>query len=206
MRITALEPTKRGRIALFAEGEFLFSLAPELCVTAGLKVGQEVDVERLEQLRTEAELKKAKEKALQLLSRQAYTAEQLRQKLSQRTDAQAAGQAVERMEQLGLVDDRAYACQFARELAERKRFGPLRIRQELGRRGISPELIQQALEELELDPEAAMREILERKYAAASEDPAARRRAYGALLRMGYRPAQARKALDEFCGDSFWED
>ena len=110
------------------------------------------------------------------------------------------------MEQLGLVDDRAYACQFARELAERKRFGPLRIRQELGRRGISPELIQQALEELELDPEAAMREILERKYAAASEDPAARRRAYGALLRMGYRPAQARKALDEFCGDSFWED
>ena len=206
MEITALKTTKQGRVALFADGEFLFSLMPELCVTEGLKVGQQVDVVYLEELRAQSELAKAKAKALQLLSRQAYTASQLRQKLAQCADETSAAQAVERMEQLGLVDDGAYARQFAQELARRKYFGPLRIRQELCRRGIAPQLVQQALEELELDPEGAMEEILARKYAAAPRDPAVRRRAYGALLRMGYQPAQARRALDGFCGGGLWEE
>ena len=205
MEITALKPTKQGRMALFVDGQFLFSLAPELCATEGLKVGRQVEIGQLEALRAQSDLKKAKEKALQLLSRQAYTAGQLRQKLAQHTDGDTAAQAVERMEQLGLVDDAAYARQFAQELAQRKRFGPLRIRRELCRRGIDPQLAQQALEELELDPEGAMGEILARKYAAAPQDPAVRRRAYGALLRMGYQPAQARRALDDFCGGG-WAD
>ena len=79
MEITALKPTKQGRMALFVDGQFLFSLAPELCAAEGLKVGRQVEIGQLEALRAQSDLKKAKEKALQLLSRQAYTAGQLRQ-------------------------------------------------------------------------------------------------------------------------------
>ncbi len=152
-------------------------------------MGRQVEMGQLEALRAQSDLKKAKEKALQLLSRQAYTAGQLRQKLAQHTDEDTAAQRRwSGWSSWGWWMMRAYARQFARELAQRKRFGPLRIRQELCRRGIDPQLAQQALEELELDPEGAMGEILARKYAAAAQDPAVRRRAYGALLRMATSP------------------
>ena len=45
-----------------------------------------------------------------------------------------------------------------------------------------------------------MLEVLEKKYSAAPEDEAVKRRAYNALLRLGHRPSDVRRALARFCG------
>ena len=195
MRITDVRMTKRGRVALYVEGEFLLSMHPEVFAVSGLSVGSEVDTESLETLSAEAELKKAKEKALNLLSYKEYTTKQLTDRLKRHTDEESAEQAVARMEELGLLDDDDYAERFARDLSERKKFGILRIRQEMRQRGLTNEQIEYATSLLRSDPEEKMREIIARKYPLAYEDEKVRRRAFSALMRMGYPAAEVRRVL-----------
>ena len=195
MRITDVRTTKRGRVALYVEGEFLLSMHPDVFAVSGLSVGSEVDTESLETLSAEAELKKAKEKALNLLSYKEYTTKQLTDRLKRHTDEESAEQAVARMEELGLLDDDDYAERFARDLSERKKFGILRIRQEMRQRGLTIEQIEYATSLLRSDPEEKMREIIARKYPLAYEDEKVRRRAFSALMRMGYPAAEVRRVL-----------
>lgn len=195
MRITDVRTTKRGRVALYVEGEFLLSMHPDVFAVSGLSVGSEVDTESLETLSAEAELKKAKEKALNLLSYKEYTTKQLTDRLKRHTDEESAEQAVARMEELGLLDDDDYAERFARDLSERKKFGILRIRQEMRQRGLTSEQIEYATSLLRSDPEEKMLEIIARKYPLAYEDEKVRRRAFSALMRMGYPAAEVRRVL-----------
>ena len=102
------------------------------------------------------------------------------------------------MEELGLVDDRRFAQDYARELFARKGFGPRRVAQELRRKGIAQELVDELLEAYH-DPEQNsrnIRRVLEKKYPAWREDEGARRRAFAALQRLGYSYGQIREALD----------
>lgn len=200
MKLTAVRMTKRGRVALYGDDEFLLSMHPDVFAASGLSVGSEVDGERLAGLAAEAELKKAKERAFSMLSGREYTSSQLRDRLARHVDPETAGQAVERMEELGLVDDDGYAERYARELSERKHYGLLRIRQELRQKGLSAEQIEWAVSLLDADPQEQMLEVLEKKYSAAPEDEAVKRRAYNALLRLGHRPSDVRRALARFCG------
>lgn len=202
MKLTAVRMTRRGRVALYGDDEFLFSMHPDVFAASGLSVGSEIDGERLAGLAAEAELKKAKERAFSMLSSREYTSQQLRERLSRHVDPEAAGQAVERMEELGLVDDDGYAERYARELCERKHYGLLRIRQELRQKGLSAEQIEWAVSLLDADPQEQILEVLERKYSAAPEDEAVKRRAYNALLRLGHRPSDVRRALARFCWDA----
>lgn len=201
MRLTAVRITKRGCVALYGDDEFLLSMHPDVFAASGLSVGSEIDGERLAELAAEAELKKAKERAFSMLSSREYTSRQLRERLARHVDEEAAGQAVERMEELGLVDDDSYAERYARELSERKHYGVLRIRQELRQKGLSAERIEWALSLLDADPQEQIFSVLEKKYSAAPGDEAVKRRAYNALLRLGHRPADVRRALAAFCGE-----
>ena len=200
MKLTAVRMTKWGRVALYGDDEFLLSMHPDVFAASGVSVGSEIDGERLAGLAAEAELKKAKERAFSMLSGREYTSSQRRDRLARHVDPEAAGQAVERMEELGLVDDDGYAERYARELSERKHYGLLRIRQELRQKGLSAEQIEWAVSLLDADPQEQMLEVLEKKYSAAPEDEAVKRRAYNALLRLGHRPSDVRRALARFCG------
>ena len=71
-RITALKETKRGRMAVFFDGEFDFSVDDETLLRHDLKVGKRLDERAYEQLREQTQYQKAKEKAFSLLSRRSY--------------------------------------------------------------------------------------------------------------------------------------
>lgn len=206
MILTDFRMTKRGMFALYADGEFLMSIHPDVFAASGLSVGSEIDEERLEELRAEAELKRAKEKAFTLLSYQEYTSHQLKERLCRSVGEEAAGEAVERMEELGLIDDDDYAERFAQDLSVRKHYGILRIRQEMRRKGLSREQIESATAQLREDPQEQLLYLLEKKYPLAVEDERVRRRAYGAMLRMGYPADEVRRALHDFCGGMLPED
>lgn len=51
MKITDISVTKKGRYALFVDGEFLFSAEEEALVRSGLRPGMETDIQTLEALR-----------------------------------------------------------------------------------------------------------------------------------------------------------
>ena len=186
MILTDITMTKKGRCALFVDGEFLFSAHPDMFFATGWKKGREVSVEELEELRMASEERTAKDKALDLLSYSARTSRQLYEKLARKSDPEAAAAAVERMEELGLVDDADYARRFVADKLNLKDWGLRRIEQELRAKGVDQQHIDAAVEELDYDGAERLAEILRRKGKALPTEQKERNALVGRWLRQGY--------------------
>ncbi len=198
MELTAAEPRRKGLVQLYIDGEPAVKIDNEVLLLSRIKPGDELTDEELHQLILDSDAHRAKEKALYLLEYRDHTKKELTEKIA-RTAAsrEAAEAAVDRMEELGLIDDDSYGRRYARELFVRKKYGPLRVRQELRQKGIDPELISELLEEYD-DPEAfteRIGEILEREYCGWREDEKVKRRAFSALQRMGYSYEHIREGM-----------
>lgn len=85
------------------------------------------------------------------------------------------------------VDDRRYAAAFAREKSSLQGWGPVKIRFQLRGKGISEQIITEALGEI--DPEKAaskLDKLTADKYRLLREDPQCRLKLLKALLSRGY--------------------
>ena len=143
-----------------------------------------------------SDARRAQEKALYLLEHRSHSKRELTEKIA-RTAAswEAAQAAADHLEEIGLVDDRAFAETYARELFQRKRYGARRVRQELSRKGVGRDIIDQVLEQYQDMDQAAGENIalvLERRYppGGRTRKPAAGGgglAAAGVLLRAGAR-------------------
>ena len=128
----------------------------------------------------------AKRKALSLLDRRDYSRAELLRKLDEKGyDPAAAAQAVDRLEELGCVDDGRYAPIVVRHYAA-KGYGAQRVRGELQRRGIPKTLWDAAMAEMPAQDETVDRLLRSRLRGADIGDRAALKRATDALLRRGY--------------------
>ncbi|MFM9125309.1 MAG: regulatory protein RecX, partial [Actinomycetota bacterium] len=90
-------------------------------------------------------------RAARLVGRRSHATGELEGKIARADGPDAARAAVERLAELGAVDDERHAAQVARQrLADG--WGPLRIRHDLEAAGVEPGLIETALDGL--DPAA----------------------------------------------------
>lgn len=200
MELTAAEPRRKGLTQLFIDGEAAVKIDTEVFTRAGWQPGDELTDEELYELIQQSDARRAQEKALYLLEHRNHSKKELTDKIA-RTAAsrEAAKAAADRMEELGLIDDEAFAREHAREMFLRKRWGPGRVKQELRLKGIDGELIDELLEEYGSE-EAALeniRAVLERKYVGWEEDEKVRRRAFAALQRLGYSYDLIRRAISD---------
>ena len=199
MRITSVRETKRGRFAVDVDGEFWCALHPDALWQGGLKEGMETDPKSLEEIRMASETRFAVEKAARILSHAANTSHQLYEKLCRTVDPQAAAAAVERMLQLGYLDDEDYARRMAADLVRLKGYGPRRVAETLRRKGLTQDQIQQAMDSLEdNDPEERLDGIIRRRYARYLGDEKGVRKTVNALLRMGYGYGEIREAISRY--------
>lgn len=199
MELTAAEPRRHRLTQLYIDDEEAVKIDTETFLRWGLKPGDEITDEELRELLQESDARRAQEKALYLLGHRAHSKKELTEKIARTAASQeAARAAADRMEELGLLDDGEYARRYAQELFTRKRWGPMRVKQELRLKGIAPEIIEELLEEYG-DGDAAlenMRALLEKKYPGWAEEEKVRRRAFAALQRMGYPYGDIRRAME----------
>ena len=126
------------------------------------------------------------EKALNLLTSKPMSRRELEQKLrSWEAGEEEAAAIADRMEELGFLNDAAYAAQVVRYYSA-KGYGERKLRDELYRRGIPRELWDEALEGA-ADPSAAIEEFLRKKWRGTlPDDPRELKKASDALARRGY--------------------
>lgn len=67
-KLTQVKETKRGRYALFFDGEFAFSLDEDTFAMAGLHTGDELEEWQIHDLQTKSDTRKAVDKAMDLLA------------------------------------------------------------------------------------------------------------------------------------------
>jgi len=139
----------------------------------------------------------AKERALKMLDRRDYSRSELIRKLTEKdVDEAEATAAVDRLVELGFVDDARYAPIIVRHYAA-KGYGPQRVRQELQRRGIPKELWDAAMQEMPAQDDTVDR-LLRTKLRSETPDRAELKRASDFLLRKGYSWDDVKAALSRY--------
>ena len=132
------------------------------------------------------------DRALTLLTARAYTIVQMRRKLQPHGEPVEVDAVIERLLSSRLLDDAAYAVQFARQKLVDGGAARRRIRQDLARRGIpaaaADEAIDNVMDEEEYDPMAGIEMAARKKLAALGDldDAVRKRRLFAYLARRGY--------------------
>lgn len=197
MLITAIEPRRKAMSALYIDGEFVMNLDSRTLIENRFDVGREIDDEDLHEIINLSNERRAKEKALWLISYRDHSKKELTDKIKRTCDEESAEKAVERMEELGLVNDEAYAQRYAKKLLFSKHMSKNAAIYELSRKGIDKELAEEILENTEVDERNQIRQVIDKKYRNLSDEKI-RRRAVSALQRLGYRWNDIRSVLEEY--------
>jgi regulatory protein len=177
---------RRGKARVFVDGEFWAEIDADVAAERGLREGVALKIEELEGARVAGERALALARALNFLGYRARSEKEVRDRLRRYGyGEQTMGEVVERLKELGYLDDEDFARLVAREKASR--YGPRRVLAELRKSGVDSELAQSVVEEAfgarsEIDE---ARSAAARRYNRGGSDAEARR-VYGFLVRRGY--------------------
>ena len=138
-----------------------------------------------------------REAALRLLARREHSVFELERKLKRKGwEVSLIPGVVQELAGEGLQSDERFAESFVRSRAE-KAYGPLRIRAELGERGVERALIERAFHELKVDWLAQAAKWYGRRYGdQRSADLKEKSRRQQALARRGFDAGVIREITD----------
>lgn len=196
--ITSLTQQKKRpwRTSIFINGEFWRAFDTEIIADLGLFKGQKLIEDELNRLDQELDKRRAVNHAVLLLSYRARSTHEIADRLFQAGfSPETASLAIEKLEELGYLDDESFAQSWIKSRMNSKLYGSKRIKQELKLKGIADEIISAKLEEnVSVDNEyERARELAESKLSSYKDlDRAVSfRRLSQFLLRRGYSPAIA---------------
>lgn len=195
MKLT-IKPGRGEKMHLHIDGEYFLTVDNGYLAELGIFNGINVDCEDIEKLRVNIGVRRAYNKAVELLSRRDHSEKELIEKLRQKGHGEFACEAVDKLSEYGYIDDRRFAFVFADELIRLKSYGKKRIEQELYRKGINRDIIGEVISECEF-PAEKLTELIERKYCRSLNDEKGVNKTVNALLRLGYSYAEIRDAIKE---------
>ena len=199
MRIEELKPSKRvqGRwLAVLEDGSILRVGEGEV-IDFALYAGKELTDEEAQGLVAAARRSGLKEKVLDLLTRKPMSRKELERKLQEwEAGEEETASICARMEELGFLNDGAYAVQVVRHYSA-KGCGEHKLRDELYRRGVPRELWDEALSQA-TDPADAIDAFVRKKLAGKEPDRKELKKVSDALMRRGYGWEDISAALGRF--------
>ena len=199
MRIEELKPSKRvqGRwLAVLEDGSVLRVGEGEV-IDFALYAGKELADGEAQGLVAAARRSGLKEKALDLLTRKPMSRKELERKLQEwEAGEEETASICARMEELGFLNDGAYAVQVVRHYSA-KGCGEHKLRDELYRRGVPRELWDEALSQA-ADPADAIDSFVRKKLAGKEPDRKELKKVSDALMRRGYGWEDISAALGRF--------
>ncbi len=194
--ITKIQKTKQGRYALFCVTGFLFSVDGDTLLLNHIQEGSSFSEKEMEHLRRASDFGKAKAKALQYISLRDYGTAELQTKLERMFDKDTAAQAVQKMQELELIDDERFAAHRAKYLIEEKKCSVREAQQKLAMLKLSNDIIAEAMQPfLHEEPDGDNAEHLVRKKYVRHLQSGDTQKVYAALQRKGFSYRDAKQAI-----------
>ena len=182
---------------MYLEGGDLLRLTGDALLRFGLQEGMDLSAEDVVKLKEAARNYQIRSCGANIVSSRMVSKKELTDRLARRgaTEEEAADTA-DWLEDLGALDDAAYAAAVARHYS-RIGYGKLRVRQELQRRGIDRELWDAALEEMP-EGEASIESLLQSRLKGRVPDRDEGRKLAAMLQRRGFTWQEIRPVLSRF--------
>ena len=204
MIVTNVESLTKTKFIVEVDGKFAFVLYKGELKRFGVTQGVELSEKIYQQIRTEIVLKRAKLRAMHLLTDAARSEKGLREKLRQgHYPEDIIEQAMDYVRSFGYLDDRKYAESFVLSRKESK--SRKEIYAALLQKGVSAEQIQEVLDEVyaeEGEQEVIRKLILKKHVNVLQANEEELHKLYGYLARKGFRYEEIRKAIEEMNADN----
>lgn len=191
--ITDIRRTKKGHNALFSRRGFLFSVDDLELEHSDLHIGSCLTQQELSCVAARSENSKAVEKCYTLLSYRPHGKRELYNKLLKYFDGDTARYAVDKMEELSLIDDEAFAAAKAEYLLCTKGASLAAVRAKLLSLGIDREVTDRVLSRFGIDSQVEeIVNLINKKYASKLSRPD---KVAASLQRKGFKPGEIRRAM-----------
>lgn len=199
-RITDLKPQTRrtDRYNLYLDGTYKFPVSANTVLAAGLHVGLEISEEELLKVQEAAEVGNAHDKALNFLDLRRRSTKEIRDYLWRKEfEPEVIRAVIDRLTKAGLLNDEEFARAWIRDRLLLKPKSKRALSAELFAKGISREVADKVLDELDGDDERSAlqdsinRKLRQTKYATRENDD----KLIAALAREGYKYSDIKSCL-----------
>ena len=201
MIITATRPIRGHKVTLSFDDGSEITMDKTVWEESPYGVDSSLSSAEIEALCTLSQRRRAESKAVFLLSKRDLSRRELEQKLCREKgryhaeNREAAAAAAARMEELGYVNDEAYAYRLAEQFARIKLYPRRRIIDELMHKGIDRDVVREAADSVEMDETEMALAFLKKKRYTVPQNTKELQRIAGALTRYGYSADVVRRAL-----------
>lgn len=203
MKITSIEQFKGKTLKVsFESGEPIFINSD---IAAEYHLQKDIDIPQsgIDDIVRANDTRRAKERALYLLDNRDYSYAELFKKLAENYDEDICYEVLNRLAEIGCIDDRRYARYLAEKLCTVKKYGYFKAREEMRLKGLSRDIIEEALADYSEDCSERVLELIDKKYARYLTDDKGVKKVKAALARLGYSFADINAAISEYTsGDS----
>lgn len=213
--VTKMTPGVRdpNRVNIFLDGHFAFSLDVNQVVDAGVKIGYKVTAERLEELRHMSEFGKLYQRTLEWVLTRPHSVREARDYLRRRQikrrmlNRQRAREekrplaeiedgtmqlVLERLIEKKYLNDQKFAEFYVENRYVRRGISHKRLKMELQKKGVSPELISAAMTKVQRDENEEIFKVIAKKRKKYNDF-----QLIGYLTRQGFNFQQAKDAVEK---------
>lgn len=203
MTVSKIEPLSKSRYKVFIEGQFAFTLYKGELSRYHIAEDNRIDEEVYDILR-KLVIKRAKLRAMHLLSDMGRTESQLRTKLKQGGYSdEAVEEAIRYVKSFGYINDAEYVRSFIDSRKEKK--SKKEIYAALKQKGVDSDIIEQVFEEMDYGEEDSRQAIealmRKRNYNPDSVDLKEKQKLMGYLMRKGFRYEDVNSVLNSADSD-----
>ena len=197
MKITSIEIQKKNknRVNLYIDDNFECGLSLETIVKNHLKVGQELSERELDYFKNDSEKEVALNKAVGYIAKYQKSEKELKKYLRDKEyDKSVVDFVAEKLKNYGFVDDKVFATNFVK--AKTKNQGKRKIAMMLKQKGVSEEIVDDAIEEFSCDREQII-EVAKKYLKNKPLDIKTKQKTYRYLASRGYNGEDIMPCLNQ---------
>lgn len=170
----------------------------DVCRDNYLKKGDEISEEKLNDLVFQSQYQRAKSRAVWYLDRKDRTVKDLYNKLCLAGfDKKAVAKVIARLQEVGLIDDRRFAENYASRLMEGN-VSKREALQKMLQKGVPYDMAKDVLAECDSDEGAQIEALINKKYRTKLMVEGGKEKVYAALIRKGFSYEAVKNALKNY--------
>ncbi|MFR1381075.1 MAG: recombination regulator RecX, partial [Clostridium neonatale] len=145
-KITKIEIQKnnKDRVNIYLDGEYALAINAELVYKENLKVKDDVDISKLQEIAEKESYIRCKESAIKIIERSYKTEKEIRDQLKQKGyEEKQINNSIDFLKEYNFINDNTYAKAFIKDKLSSK--GSQKIKYDLMKKGIAKDIIEENL-------------------------------------------------------------
>lgn len=192
-----------NKVHLLLDDEYVITTDINFWLDHYISDGTDISEDEWQELVEGINYKKALNKCADLLSRREHSVKELKQKLLRTVDERSAQKAVDRYLEAGYLDDEHFCRSLVDYLLNSKHYSINHIKQECFKRGVSRDIVDTVISEIEIDSVGIIADLILSKYQSKLEQENGKSKVIASLQRKGFSYSDIKSAFYRLENDEF---